>query len=129
MRKLQPNYLSKRGIALLIQEALDLPMDWKANYPHEGAKILNAILSTMVSALQRGEEIYINGFGKFKIVAGPNRNLHNIILSHDPIFSPVPIEIKGRKKVIFSPATQLMAMLNPNHPNYSQREAMKIWNK
>lgn len=54
---------------------------------------------------RRGEEISLNGFGKFKVMATPARDGHNPATGE-------PITIKAAKKLTFTPAKAVKDKLN-----------------
>lgn len=126
-RKKRSNRLIRRDLALLIHEILDEPLNAKGD-PALGYKIVNAILATITKAAKSGEDVYIKGFGIFRVVEKPARKTGNNIVLSDPIvFSPVPITHRPRKYLSFRPASQLMAMLNKENPNWLQRRAITSW--
>jgi nucleoid DNA-binding protein len=105
-----------------------------------GFKVSKAIFKTIADALHRGEEVYVQGFGTFKVLKPREvHKLPNLILhrkrggefNSEATKSPVMIEIPGKKKVFFYPAIQLQAMLNEDDTtsNYKERRAKSIWSK
>jgi nucleoid DNA-binding protein len=132
MRRKRPNgHLSQVDLALILHELFDWPLDKVKRYPSEGVRVVKAILQTITEALHRGEDVYIRGFGKFTVKCPREEHiLPNLILGgHEgqPIQSAIPVKIKGRKKVFFTPSIHLYAMVNPTDPSYHSRRAMKLW--
>jgi nucleoid DNA-binding protein len=123
MRKQKGPHLS---LALQIHEALDEPFD-RHGEPALGYKIVNAIKAAITKALRRGEDVYVKGFGTFRVIERtPRRTGHNIVTG-EPVFSPVPIAHRPRNIVIFIPSEPLKAMLNLDSPNYKERRSMETW--
>ena len=127
--------VSRRYLELQIIEALDLPINNKNKAL--ARKVLRTIQTMMTGALLRDEEVYINGFGKFK-THRPREwvMLPRMILYSPPgeatdgnIYSPVPVKVRGKKKVIFQPAIQVQALLNHEDPTFKEKEAIAVWHK
>lgn len=133
-RKPKPGKLTKVHLAQAIEELLDIKPNWRLHYPVEGTKILEAILKTIAAALHRNETISIKGFGKFYVIQKAPKIKNQLIIANptgsNPIFSPVPIQTKASKIVIFEPSIQLRAMVNGIiNPSFKERRAISIWNK
>ena len=131
----KPKNISRRYLEIAIIEALDLPIN---NQNKDFArKVLRTIQTMMTDALLRDEEVYINGFGKFKTKRSREKvYLPRMIVYSPPgedtsgnVYSPVPVMVKGKKKVIFKPAIQLQALLNHEDPTFKEKEAIAVWNK
>ena len=131
----KPKNISRRYLEIAIIEALDLPIN---NQNKDFArKVLRTIQTMMTDALLRDEEVYINGFGKFKTKRSREKvYLPRMIVYSPPgedisgnVYSPVPVIVKGKKKVIFKPAIQLQALLNHEDPTFKEKEAIAVWNK
>ena len=116
----------KLQLAELIHDLLDIPNDGHGN-PIVGLKIVNAIITTMIAALQRGEDVEVKGFGIFRIhTRKPRRTGNNFLLNRPNIHSPVPITWPTKKYVRFYPAAQLRALLNPTGTNRVERRALSV---
>lgn len=63
-------------------------------------KAVNAVFSTIESALSKGDEVSISGFGSFKVVERSARQGRNPQTGD-------PITIDARKSPVFRPGTQL----------------------
>ena len=68
-------------------------------------KILDATLATIASAAARGDEISLNGFGKFKVKHSAQREGRNPATGET-------ITIAASKKLTFSPAKATKDKLN-----------------
>lgn len=64
------------------------------------SSILDTVFETMSEALQKGDEVFVHGFGKFEITHRPARKGRNPKTGD-------PIDIKASKSVRFQPATAL----------------------
>ena len=118
-------------LADILTDILELPTI--KQYPAEGFKIAKAIFTTITNALQRGEEVYIKGFGKFKpITRKPRRTSNDFIYNghihgQPNVHATSPAERRPRTVIIFIPSYQLMALLNHKTPNHWEARAMSIW--
>lgn len=124
----------KNVLAKEIHRLLDLPLDNKN--PKLGRKIINTIFRTIKEALLRGEEVFINGFGTFKLRTPRPRVRNGLILTSygrgrpkDVVF--IPTRYTPHTQVIFQPSAALMAMINlPNGrttPTYKERRTQRCW--
>ena len=115
----QPN----RKLALLIQELLDLPT------LREATVILRTVLCVIRDALQRDEQVYVKGFGTFKLVKRTHRPTPNNIIANvpQPVMAVGMKYYKPRRVLIFEPSLPFMAMLNMNTPNYKERRTTFRW--
>ena len=116
--------LNSRDLALLIHELLDIPLN-SHNQPTKGYQVVKAIIQAMTKALQRGEEIYIRGFGIFRPVEWKARRIGHALLTPTH-FSPVPTHVRARRRIQFFSAAPLRAMLN-NGTTYEERRAISSW--
>ncbi|MDE2562801.1 MAG: HU family DNA-binding protein [Sphingomonadales bacterium] len=71
----------------------------------EARKLVDAICSAIGDAAARGEEISLNGFGKFKVKDVPAREGRNPSTG-------APIQIAASRKMTFAPAKALKDRLN-----------------
>lgn len=120
MARLQPN----KALALMLHDLFDEPLDRRrASW---GTDVLSAILRTIQSAIHRGEDVYIKGFGTFIVVTRTPNPTPNNYLTHT-------IQAKGlrryspRKYVIFEPSLPLTAMVNLDTPNFKEHRAHQRW--
>ena len=67
--------------------------------------IIDGVFQTLTEAAVNGEEVSIQGFGKFKVQAKPARTGRNPATG-------ATIEIAASKKVAFTPAKQLKDAVN-----------------
>ena len=118
----QPN----KQLSLLIAELLET-----TNV--EATRILQTVLRVVKEALQSGKQVYIKGFGTFKIIERTHRPTPNNILTND---THGPVAYAGslryyqpRRIVIFEPSLPLSAMLNLDTPNYKERRSQLRWRR
>ncbi len=71
----------------------------------DARKLVNAIVAEVGEAAARGEEVSLNGFGKFKVKAAPERAGRNPATGQ-------PIKIAASKKLTFQPAKAVLDKLN-----------------
>jgi DNA-binding protein HU-beta len=71
----------------------------------DARKAVDAVIAAITDAAAKGEEISINGFGKFKVKATPAREGRNPSTGET-------IQIKAAKKLTFSPAKAVKDRLN-----------------
>lgn len=71
----------------------------------DAKKILDGIVDAIATAAAKGEEISINGFGKFKVKASPARDGRNPRTGE-------PISIAASRKLGFTPAKAIKDKLN-----------------
>lgn len=124
-RMLRPGILTRVQIAEQITAYLDLPFwDQKRGYCAEALKIIDIILKKVVSALQKGEEVEIKGFGTFKFRTIKARRIKNLVVQNKfcGIKTKEPTLIPETKYVFFQPATTLLALLNKDNPEKTYRE-------
>jgi DNA-binding protein HU-beta len=69
-------------------------------------EIIDAIVSAIVDAAQKGEEVALPGFGKFKVTSREAREGRNPATG-------ATIKIAASKKLSFTPAKALKDALNP----------------
>lgn len=113
-----------------IHELLGVPVGSakKAGEKRLGPTILRTICKTITDALRRGEDVYIAGFGTFRVVQWKARTTKNSMISNYPfITSPHPITHRSRKRVIFIPSEALRAMINIDTPNAHNRRTREAW--
>lgn len=136
MRKRIPNGRTAAiDLALAIHKILDLPLDPITERPKFGLQIVRAIQKAMTDALNRGEDVYINGFGKFKVKSRKSWNVPKPaeynpgIFGHEhSTYSDEPLVVKAKKRVYFKPSIQLTAMLNVDNPNVHEKtKAIDKW--
>lgn len=72
----------------------------------DARKIVDAIFAGIGEAAAKGEEIALNGFGKFKVKESPAREGRNPATGE-------PMIIKASRKIGFSAAKALKDKLNP----------------
>ncbi|EZP70602.1 HU family DNA-binding protein [Sphingobium sp. IP1] len=68
-------------------------------------KILDGLVEAIATAAAKGEEISINGFGKFKVKASPARDGRNPRTGE-------PMSIAASRKLGFTPAKAIKDKLN-----------------
>lgn len=104
-------------LGYIVSEVLELP---KENHRWTGPayKAVRAVFNTITAALQRGEEVKINGFGIFKIRTLPARRqyLSFSINGKVPFTGGYMANLPLRKYVHFQPSKVLLRMLNQD-PN------------
>lgn len=71
----------------------------------DARKMVDSIFATIVGAAGRGEEVSLNGFGKFKVKASPAREGRNPATGET-------IQIAASKKLTFAPAKAVKDALN-----------------
>jgi len=71
----------------------------------DARKAVDAVIAAISDAAAKGDEISINGFGKFKVKATPAREGRNPSTGET-------IQIKAAKKLTFSPAKAVKDRLN-----------------
>lgn len=136
-KRTQKGRMSQVDFALIIHEALDLPLDPVTRRPKLGLKIVKAMQKAMTEALRRGEEVTVRGFGKFHISEGRKRYhvpkpavFNPGVFGHKyTVYSDEPLFLPARKRVVFQPSVQLTAMLNvDDNPNYDEKyRAIDKW--
>lgn len=72
----------------------------------DARKILDAVFSSIGEAAAKGEEISLNGFGKFKVKDSPAREGRNPATGE-------AMTIKASRKLTFAPAKAVKDKLNP----------------
>lgn len=110
-----------------LHKLLDLPYG-SSGRPLEGRRLINILLSVLADALNRGESISVRGLGKFKVVQWRGSRSGANYIAAGRQRSPVVIDHPPRKRVIFQPSEQLLAMLNLG-TTWDEKRAMEIWNK
>jgi len=71
----------------------------------DARKLVDGVLEAIADAASKGEEISLNGFGKFKVKDSPEREGRNPATGETMIF-------KASKKLSFAPAKALKDKLN-----------------
>ena len=71
----------------------------------DAKKILDGIISAIAETAAKGEEISLNGFGKFKVKDSPAREGRNPSTGET-------IQIAASKKLTFAPAKAVKDLLN-----------------
>ena len=71
----------------------------------DARKIVDGLFSAIAAAASKGEEISLNGFGKFKVKDSPAREGRNPATG-------AAMQIAASKKMSFSPAKALKEQLN-----------------
>lgn len=71
----------------------------------DARKAVDTVFAAIVDAAAKGEEVSVNGFGKFKVKATPAREGRNPSTG-------ATIQIKAAKKLTFGPATAVKDRLN-----------------
>jgi integration host factor subunit beta len=71
----------------------------------EGERLLDAVLKTVVDALQRGEKVDLRGFGTFKIRETKARQARNPRTGE-------AVSVPAKKVGTFKPSKELSALLN-----------------
>lgn len=71
----------------------------------EARKIVDAVFTAIAEAAAKGEEISLNGFGKFKVKDSPEREGRNPATGE-------AMTIKASKKLTFTPAKAVKDKLN-----------------
>jgi nucleoid DNA-binding protein len=123
----EPRVVYIYDLAKYLHDLLQLPYPPNGD-PKTGRKIIAGIKKAITDALHRGEDVKIKGFGIFRVVNHKPTRVGSTFITQDPIFSPVPIDVKGYRYVKFYPSSQLRAMLNGG-TTYDERKAMKLWSQ
>ena len=76
---------------------------------NEAKKLVQAVFDQLSEAAEKGDEVSIPGFGKFKVTAREARTGRNPATG-------ATIQIAASKKLAFSPAKQIKDKLNPPAP-------------
>ncbi|PZU59578.1 MAG: integration host factor [Sphingobium sp.] len=71
----------------------------------DARKIVDSVFSTIAGAAAKGEEVSLNGFGKFKVKDTPAREGRNPSTG-------ATIQIAAAKKLTFAPAKGVKDLLN-----------------
>lgn len=71
----------------------------------DARKIVDAVFAAIGDAASKGEEISLNGFGKFKVKDSPEREGRNPATGE-------PMSIKASRKLAFTPAKAVKDKLN-----------------
>lgn len=71
----------------------------------DARKLVDGVFAAIADAASKGEEISLNGFGKFKVKDSPAREGRNPSTG-------VPIQIAASKKLTFAPAKAVKDKLN-----------------
>lgn len=71
----------------------------------DARKILDSVLTAITSAAAKGEEVSLNGFGKFKVKTSPEREGRNPATRET-------IKIKASRKLTFAAAKAVKDKLN-----------------
>jgi DNA-binding protein HU-beta len=71
----------------------------------DARKTVDAVFAAIAEAAAKGDEIALNGFGKFKVKASPAREGRNPATGE-------PMTIKASKKLGFTPAKAVKDKLN-----------------
>lgn len=71
----------------------------------DAKKLVDSVISAITDAAAKGEEVSINGFGKFKVKASPARDGRNPSTGET-------IKIKASKKLTFAAAKAIKDRLN-----------------
>ena len=71
----------------------------------DARKIVDAVFTAIAEAAAKGEEISLNGFGKFKVKDSPEREGRNPATGE-------AMTIKASKKLTFTPAKAVKGKLN-----------------
>lgn len=109
--------LNREGLAKVIHEVLDVPVKKSIRSEKEiGTKVVNAIITSIESALLRGEDVKIEGFGIFRIrTRPPRKNLAYYFygLKCKGLHKEV-ITLPAKTYVYFQPSKVLSRMINGN---------------
>lgn len=121
--------LTRHEIALQLSELLDLPVI--NGRSKQASRLVNAVIDTITGALQRGETVIVRGFGTFSVITRQYKA--NSLIVHGTsgarALYDTPYITKPRKKVIFTPAPSLMALLNLENSNADARRVLRRWQK
>lgn len=71
----------------------------------DARKVVDDVLAAIVDAAAKGEEVSLNGFGKFKVKASPAREGRNPATGET-------IQIAASKKLTFAPAKAVKDKVN-----------------
>lgn len=71
----------------------------------DARKLVDAVFSAISDAASKGEEVSLNGFGKFKVKDSPEREGRNPATGE-------PMTIKASRKLAFTPAKAVKDKLN-----------------
>lgn len=71
----------------------------------DARKLVDAVFAAIADAATKGDEIALNGFGKFKVKASPERDGRNPSTGET-------ITIKASKKLTFTPAKAVKDKIN-----------------
>ena len=75
----------------------------------QAKQVVDAVFAAIVAAAQKGEEVSLPGFGKFKVAAREARQGRNPATGET-------IQIAASKKLAFTPAKQVKDAMNPAAP-------------
>jgi nucleoid DNA-binding protein len=117
LEKKKPDVLTKRKIAQEVGYLLDLPVQGPHGTFHGPAfQLVNTVIKVVVEALQRGESVFIPGFGTFKWKSYPLGTKYiSYSYNGEPATKHSPRIIQPlhpKKRVIFKPSKVLKRMLN-----------------
>ena len=72
----------------------------------DAKKVVDTVFESIAAAAAKGDEVSVNGFGKFKVKESPAREGRNPATGE-------PMTIKASRKISFSAAKALKDKLNP----------------
>lgn len=106
--------LTKEILSREVAALLELPFYRRGG---ESYKIVQTIFKVVVSALLRGESVYIKGFGTFSIYTRkPTRSPCYYFYGRKKGGLPWSVkDLPAKKFVVFRPSKPLMRMLNDPH--------------
>lgn len=73
----------------------------------DAVRVVGAVFANVAAAVAKGEEVSINGFGKFKVKDAPERQGRNPATGE-------AITIAAQRKLTFAPAKQVRDRMNGN---------------
>jgi DNA-binding protein HU-beta len=97
-RNSEQNYMNNNDLADAIASQHELT---KA----DARKLIDGVLAAIVTAASKGEEVSLNGFGKFKVKASPAREGRNPATG-------AAMQIAASNKLTFAPAKAVKDKLN-----------------
>ncbi len=103
--RLTPEPFVQKALRMKISELVDQIAETTDASKTDTRKVLDALVEAMTAAAQKGEEISLPDFGKFKVKAVPAREGRNPATGDK-------IKIAASRKLAFTPAKALKDALN-----------------
>lgn len=94
-------------MAVTTSDLADQLVDTHGLTKGDARKVVDAVFANLTAAVAKGEEVSINGFGKFKVKDVPERQGRNPSNGE-------AITIAAQRKLTFAPAKQVRDRMNGN---------------